>query len=256
MAGNRRTAAHPPLCGRSPARHAAGVDTARPPLLDHLAALTTEQDAFAALADDAPADLPVPACGSWTTGVLVRHLAAIHRWAALATRSDAAGELPDMRPVFRSTAAGDYRAAAGELRAALADPDQACVTLSGPGTVAEWRRRQLHETFVHRLDLAAAVGVAAAVDPAVAADCVAEVVDTMQPRQVALGRMAPPTGGLRLTAPAGSWDLGPAPVAEVAGPEDALALLLWRRTTLDDDRLTVSGDRAAATALLAGPVVP
>ena len=232
------------------------METAELPALDHRTALAGEQDAFAALAADAPADLAVPACGDWTAEVLVRHLAAIHRWAALATRTGAASDLPDMRPVWRATSATDYVAAAGELRAALAEPGRPCVTLTGPGTAAWWARRQLHETLVHRLDLAAALGVRTTADPAVAADCVAEVVDTMQPRQVALGRMTPLTGGLRLTAPSGSWSLGPAPVAEVAGSEADLALLLWRRLDLDDARLTVTGDRAAAAAVLAQPVVP
>ena len=232
------------------------METSPPPALDLLGALGREQEAFAALAARAPAEVPVPACGDWTAGVLVRHLAAIHRWAALATRTGADAELPDMRPAWRSTTAADYESAAAELRAALADPGRPCVTLAGPGTAAWWARRQLHETLVHRLDLATALGDDVAADPAVAADCVAEVLDTMQPRQVALGRMAAPTGGIRLTAPSGSWSLGPAPVAEVSGSEVALALLLWRRLPLDDDRLTVTGDRAAATALLAEPVVP
>lgn len=224
--------------------------------LDHRRALGAEQEAFAALATDAPADLPVPACGTWTAGVLVRHLATVHRWAALATRTDPAAELPEVGPLWRATTAGDYPAAAAELRAALADPGSPCVTLSGPGTAAWWARRQVSETFVHRLDLAAALGVDADADPAVAGDCVAEVVDTMQPRQERLGRMAPLRAGVRLAAPSGSWSLGPAPVAEVSGAEVALALLLWRRTDLDDPRLTVTGDRAAAAAVLAQPVVP
>jgi uncharacterized protein (TIGR03083 family) len=232
------------------------VETARTTAIDHLAALAGEQESFAALAAGAPADLPVPACGTWTVEVLVRHLAAIHRWAALASRTDAAAELPDMRPLLRSTTAADYVSAAGELREALADPERSCVTLTGPGTAAWWARRQLHETLVHRLDLASALGTDAAVDPALAADCVAEVLDTMQPRQVALGRMAAPTRGVRFTAPTGSWALGPAPVAEVTGSEQALALLLWRRLTLDDAQVTVTGDHAAAAALLAEPVVP
>ncbi|WP_409330897.1 maleylpyruvate isomerase family mycothiol-dependent enzyme [Trujillonella humicola] len=224
--------------------------------LEHRSALAAEQEAFTALAAGAPADLPVPACGDWTAGVLVRHLATVHRWAALATRTGPGGELPDMRPLWRETTADDYPAAAAELRAALTDPARPCVTLVGPGAAAWWARRQVSETFVHRLDLAAALGVAADADPAVAADCVAEVVDTMHPRQVALGRVAMPARGLRLTAPTGSWELGPAPVAEVTGPEVALALLLWHRTDLDDPRLTVTGDRAAAAAVLTGPVVP
>ncbi len=232
------------------------MHTTRLPALDHRAALAAEQDAFAALATGAPADLPVPACGDWTVAVLVRHLATIHRWAALAARTGADDELPDMRPVWRATTADEYPAAAADLRTALAEPGRPCVTLTGPGTAAWWARRQVHETLVHRLDLAAALGTPGSADPAVAADCVAEVLDTMQPRQVALGRMTAPTTGIRLTALSGSWSLGPAPVAEVAGSEIDLALLLWRRLPLDDDRLTVTGDRAAAAALLAEPVVP
>lgn len=225
-------------------------------MVDHLTALAREQEGFATLAAEAPGDLPVPACGSWTVEVLVRHLGTVHRWAALAVGTDDAGPLPDMRPVFRSTAAADYVATAAELRAALAEPARRCVTLTGAGTAAWWARRQLHETLIHRLDLAAALGEEVAADPAVAADCVAEVADTMQPRQVALARMAPIERGVRLSAPSGSWVLGPDPVAEVTGPESVLALLVWRRLGLDDDRLTVTGDRAAAEAVLAEPVVP
>jgi uncharacterized protein (TIGR03083 family) len=258
MAGIRRTTSDLPLGPPPRIREADGVQTA--PALDHATLLAAEQAAFAALAADAPPDLPVPACGGWTAAVLTRHLGAVHRWAVLALGTGPTDELPDMRPAWRSTTAEDYPAAAAELRAALTDPARPCVTLTGPGTAAWWARRQLHETLVHRLDLAAALGVDASADPAVAADCIAEVVDTMQPRQVAAGRMAPPTGGLRLTAPSGSWTLGPAPVAEVSGDELALALLLWRRLPLDggiaDGRLTVTGDRAATAALLAEPVVP
>ncbi|WP_040339529.1 maleylpyruvate isomerase family mycothiol-dependent enzyme [Candidatus Blastococcus massiliensis] len=224
--------------------------------VDHTAALAREQEAFASLASDAPGDLPVPACGTWTAEVLVRHLATVHRWAALAVGTDDTEALPDVRPVFRSTSAADYGAAAAELRAALADPARPCVTLTGPGTAAWWTRRQVHETLIHRLDLTAALGREATADPAVAADCVAEVVDVLQPRQVALGRMAPLDRGVRLTAPSGSWVLGPDPVAEITGSEPALALLVWRRMRVDDERLTVTGDRAAAAAVLAQPLVP
>ncbi len=220
--------------------------------LDHLSALTVEQEAFAALAAAADPDLPVPACAPWTVVDLVRHLTGIHRWAAANTRLPPDADVPD----DEETAATDYPVAAAELRAALADPAHPCPTLVGPGTVAWWARRQLHETFVHRLDLAGALGLPLEADPAVAADCVAEVLDTMQPRQVRLGRMPAPAAGVRLTTPTAAWVLGAAPVAEVAGPELAVAQLLWRRTTMDDPRLTVTGDRAAAAALLADRLTP
>ncbi|WP_222264719.1 maleylpyruvate isomerase family mycothiol-dependent enzyme [Modestobacter marinus] len=224
--------------------------------LVHLDALSAEQEEFARLAADADLDRPVPDCAPWTVGDLVRHLTAIHRWAAACTALDAHAALPDDAPFEAAAAVADYPAAAAELRAALGEAARPCPTLVGPGTAAWWARRQLHETFVHRLDLAAALGVAAEVDPAVAADCIAEVVDTMQPRQVRLGRMPPPVAGVRLTSPSGSWVLGGRPVAEVAGPERALAQLVWRRTTPADPRLSVTGDRAAATALLADRLTP
>jgi uncharacterized protein (TIGR03083 family) len=231
-------------------RDAAGVSS--PTALDHRTALAAEQDAFAALATTADPALPVPGCGSWTVGQLVRHLTGVHRWATAITRLAPDAAIPDED----EPTTADYAAAAAELRAALADPGRPCPTLVGPGTAAWWARRQLHETFVHRLDLAGAVGAPDEADAAVAADCVAEVVDTMQPRQVRLGRMPAPAIGVRLATPTGTWVLGASPVAEVAGPELAVAQLLWRRTTLDDPRLAVSGDRAAASVLLADRLTP
>jgi uncharacterized protein (TIGR03083 family) len=160
-----------------------------------------------------------------------------------------------IRPVSEA-APEDCREAAAGLRDALEDAARPCPTLTDPGAVAWWRRRQLHETFIHRLDLAAALGLPLTADTQVAADCIAEVVDTMQPRQVQLGRMPAVTAGIRFTTPTATWTLGPAPVAEVAGPEVAVAQLLWRRTTLADPRLVVSGDRDGAAALVAQPLTP
>lgn len=218
--------------------------------------LAAEQDAFAALAAGADLSLPVPSCASWSTGALVRHVSAVHRWAAATARLDPDAPLPDDEPYERRGDLLDYPAAAGDLRAALTDTARPCPTLVGPGTAGWWVRRQVHEVLVHRFDLAAALGVAVTADPAVAADCVAEVVDTLQPRQVRLGRMAAPGVGVRLRTPNGVWQVGADPVAEVAGPEIAVALLLWRRIRLQDPRITVTGDRVAASALLTQPLTP
>jgi uncharacterized protein (TIGR03083 family) len=46
------------------------------------------------------------------------------------------------------------------------------------------------------------------------------------------------------------------PGATLTGSPEALLLLLWGRTGLDDNRLTVSGDRAAAQAVLATALTP
>ena len=218
--------------------------------------LESEQAALAALAATADPGLPVPACPGWTVAALVAHVAAVHRWAAAAVALDAGSPLPDDAPFERAATQADYPAAAAHLRAALADATRACPTLSGTGTAAWWVRRQVHETFVHRLDLAAALGVEAMIDAAVATDCVSEVLDTMQPRQVRLRRMRPLTSGVVLHAEGRVWHLGPNPVAQVSGNPSALALLLWRRASLDDTQFTVTGDRHAAAAVLTQPLTP
>ncbi|MGK5172349.1 maleylpyruvate isomerase family mycothiol-dependent enzyme [Geodermatophilus sp. CPCC 205761] len=225
--------------------------------LDHLAALAAEQAVFARLAAAADPAAPVRACAPWTVADLVRHLGGVHRWAAATARSAPEAGVPDDGPFLAAQTVEGYPDAAAELRAALDDPRRPCPTLTGAGEAGWWRRRQLHETLVHRLDLAGAAGGPVDADPAVAADCIAEVLDTMQPRQVRLGRMAPPATAVRLTTPTAGWTLGSGPVvAEVAGPELAVALLLWRRTTLADPRLAVAGDAGAAGALLADPITP
>jgi uncharacterized protein (TIGR03083 family) len=223
----------------------------------HAEALAAEQDAFASLAATADPDLPVPSCPPWTVEALVRHTTGVHRWAAAAAGLAADADLPDDGPYERDARAEDYPQAAVALRRALADPARPCPTLAGPGTAAWWTRRQLHEVLVHHHDLAGALGQLLEVDPVVAGDCVAEVVDTMFPRQVRLGRTTVPQTAVELRAPSGTWRLGEGGVAaEVEGPEMSLALLLWRRTTLDDPRLTVTGDRPSVAAIFRRALTP
>ncbi|MGY1814033.1 maleylpyruvate isomerase family mycothiol-dependent enzyme [Blastococcus sp. SYSU D00820] len=224
---------------------------------DLLAHLAAEQDRFLGLATTADPHRPVAACAPWTVADLLAHLTGIHRWAAVCAALRPTADLPDDEAFAAPAGAGEYARAAADLRAALtADPQRPCATLTGPGTASWWARRQLHETLVHRWDLESALGGAAELDPRIAADCVAEVVDTMQPRQMRLGRMPALRDGIRLQAPGREWLVGEQAVAEVTGPAPALALLLWRRIPLDDRRLAVTGDRAAAAAALALPLTP
>ena len=53
----------------------------------------------------------------------------------------------------------------------------------------------------------------------------------------------------------GTARTGPAD-AEVSGPAAVLILLLWGRLPLDDPRLRLTGDRAAAAAVLSAGIVP
>jgi uncharacterized protein (TIGR03083 family) len=226
-----------------------------------LAQLIRLQDLFADSILLVEASTPVASCGDWTVGDLIDHLTSIHTWAAAMARDQ------DREPRTRDDSRRDgYLASATDLRETLAalDPDQPTRTLVPDGTVAFWIRRQLHETLIHLWDLRSAGGLGLAVDPVVWADTVDEAVTVMHPRQVRLARTAPAPMRITLTATDvhRSWTL-PTAIDDaesggvsVAGPAEALALLVWGRTALDDPRLTVTGAGDALVAVLGDRFVP
>ncbi|MCC2336612.1 maleylpyruvate isomerase family mycothiol-dependent enzyme [Cellulomonas wangsupingiae] len=227
-----------------------------------LATLGSLQDAFLAAVPAVPPDTRVPWCGRWRVRHLVVHLARIHHWAAGQARRS------QETPLGRGPFVLDelYGAQARELRETLAalDPDAPAWTLDDSRVVRFWHRRQVHETLVHLWDLRTAGGLPLDVPAALWADTVDEVVRVMHPRQVRLGRVGAPDRriGLAATDVGRAWtvhaadDAPAAPVVEVAGPAGALALLLWGRTTCDDPRLAVTGDRGTLEAALAPGLTP
>lgn len=244
------------------------------PSLDYLSLLAGYQSEFLASIRDADPDAPVPACGDWTVRDLVEHIAFVHHWAAAQARDEKASSLGD----GPFDLASHYEACARELRETLEalDPGQTARIMGRPnpmvtGTVSFWHRRQTHETLVHLHDLRAAIagkatlGLAQAA-PEVWADAVDEVVTMFQPRQVALGRMAPLRIPLGLVAAdlagAPGWVLGGAGEnvdevrSRVSGSTEGLALALWGRLTPEEAGLTVLGDRAEVDAVLSEPIVP
>ncbi|WP_019136809.1 maleylpyruvate isomerase family mycothiol-dependent enzyme [Cellulomonas massiliensis] len=241
---------------------ASEVPTAGPAPFDHLSLLHELQNRFLASVDEVDPATRVPWCGRWRARDVVEHTARIHHWAAGQARRRQETPLGRGPFVLREL----YATQAAELRDTLAalDPDAPAWTLDDSGVVRFWHRRQVHETLVHLWDLRTAGDLATEVDPAAWADTVDEVVTVMQPRQVRLGRMEPLPVRLRLVAtdaPA-RWtvhadDRAPLePAAEVRGPARALALLVWGRTTPDDEALDVTGDRAALDAALAERLTP
>lgn len=233
---------------------------------DLLVVLADLQHRFATVITEVEPTRPVPWCGAWTVSDLVDHLTSVHRWAAAMARNEdhpdhshpgAGAEVEELRR--------RYESAAADLLDTLSSLDASAParTLVDGGTVAFWRRRQVHETLVHLWDLCTAAGQDLLVQPTVWADTVDEALTVMHPRQVRLGRAG--ATRVRLVVVADdvdrTWHLpgapsGLEPVATVSGPAEALALLAWGRTPVTDERLRVDGDLAALAAVLADRFLP
>lgn len=242
------------------------------------------QASFAATLADADPRTPVPWCGRWRVENLADHLTRIHHWAAAQARRE--HETPLGRGRLPQPEA--YRERAEELVRTLEelDPVARAWTLLDDGvpraeqrgTVAFWHRRQSFETLVHLWDLRTALGLTGLGVPALSSadedelwwDCIDEVVTVMHPRQVRLGRVAPPTIDVTLaegggatagvatvggeTVDGGEWRLvgadDDAPAVRVVGTARDLALLVWGRAPLTSERLRVEGDDDAQRELL------
>ncbi|QGQ19009.1 maleylpyruvate isomerase family mycothiol-dependent enzyme [Cellulomonas sp. JZ18] len=236
----------------------------RPPGVDatYLDLLADLQARFLDAARRTDPEARVPWCGRWRVRHLVVHLARIHHWAAAQaarTREVPLGRGPFVLDELYDGCARELRETLGAL-----DPDATTSTLVGPGPVAFWHRRQVHETLVHLWDLRTAAGVPAPSPAALWADTVDELVTVMQPRQVRLGRMAPLPVRVRVEAEdvARAWTFEAAPEVStepdvvVAGPAEQLALLLWRRRGADDGGVRVQGSREALDHMLAERTTP
>jgi uncharacterized protein (TIGR03083 family) len=224
--------------------------------LDHL---RRELGAFeACLAGDLSAR--VEHCGQWTLYDLADHLGGGNLWAAAGVTEQRGDYEAPPAPRDRASLAGWFGDTAGVLLDALdTDPSAPAWTIAPPPTVGFWQRRRCLETLVHRWDAQHALGAAGPLDPAMAADGIAEVIDTMTPRQIRLGRIGPLPHAIRLTASdvPSSWVLGPGdPVASARATAADLLLLLWGRLAASDQAITWDGARDQARVTLAGSLVP
>lgn len=229
------------------------------PTIDHLAELRRELDAFA---DCLTGDLTVPVehCGDWTLHDLADHLGRGNHWVLVAVRERRGDGDCDPAPDDPSVVPAWFRGTADRMLDALAaDPDTEAWTFWPPRTVGFWRRRRMLETVVHRWDAERALGRAGVIDPRIAADGVAEVLEVMVPRQVKRGRVLPREQAVRLTATdtGSSWVLGPGdPVAGLAGTAAELLLMLWGRVPATGAAIHWDGDSQAGLRVLDGPLVP
>ncbi len=234
-------------------------------LLDHL---RRELDAFRACLDG-DLSAPVEHCGDWTLRDLAAHLGEGNLWAARAVTERHGDHRPPAAPCEPAALARWFEETAEVLTAALgAEPSTPAWTFHPPHTVGFWRRRRCLETLVHRWDAEHALGTPRPLDAELAGEGVAEVLDTMAPRQIARGRAAPPDHAVRLTATdtGASWTYGPGePVAVLSGTAESLLLTLWGRAPDDPSdpdgpdggaASVWEGDEEAGRRVLSGPLVP
>jgi uncharacterized protein (TIGR03083 family) len=253
-----------------------------------LDALRTATELMVEVVREADGDTAVPACPGWDLTTLVDHLGRVHLWAEHAARTGAPPHPYPSRD-HDQPLADWYAACARTLTTTLAalpsdQPAWSFSAIAGHHRAGFWRRRQFHETTVHRVDALQSLGRVAVgsvveavpgLTPAQAADGVAEVFEVMAPRTLVRLRDRPAEEVVPASRPIAvsctdtgvTWTVQlvdgavttvsgvtAAAVAQVSGPAVQLYLALWGRA--DRHALAVSGDEAAGRALMAASLVP
>jgi uncharacterized protein (TIGR03083 family) len=243
-----------------------------------IAAVAREGERFGVIARElelgatpsgADLDTRVPWIPDWRARDLVGHLGTVHRWAAAILR---AGTTEPPPPTARQEPPPVglldwYGEGLTILVAALRETPPAApawhMSPTAEKVAASWARRQAHELAVHRMDLEAAAGIAAAaIEPALADDGVDELLTIVLPRWAHTEPLVGADRAVAVTATdtGRAWsvrvDHGIVTVAPgAAGTEHAhlsgaapqLLLRLWGRPA----DVVVEGDRTAE-ALLRG----
>lgn len=178
-----------------------------------LAALRADAAALQAAFEEAAGSEPglaaeVPSCPGWTILDLLHHLGSVyfthrsHVGRGVTTRpelnpAEALGELPTGREAIHWWN-NQYQQLAATLESV--DPQlPAWNWAPAPKQAWFWHRRMAHETSIHRWDAQMALGHAEPIEPKLAADGVAEVLDTWLPAGRRLGP-TDRTGVIRLAA--------------------------------------------------------
>jgi uncharacterized protein (TIGR03083 family) len=231
----------------------------------YLDRIATDSEALAAAVATGPLDAPVTACHGWTVRDLGAHIGQVQRWATgiVATTAQERppfGERPD---VADAALANWVREGTAGLIAALrsADPDARLWTFTFDRQLPFWLRRQAQEVSVHRWDAQDAVGGAAPLDAALAADGIDEWLELLAVRGPAATDGAAHSLHLHCTDVDGEWlvrrsadglDIERAHAkGDVAarGTSSDVDLYLWGRVSAD--RLEVFGDPELLEALRA-----
>jgi uncharacterized protein (TIGR03083 family) len=231
--------------------------------LDYLGAIRDNATALVDAAEAAGLDAPVPSCPKWNVADLLEHIGFVHRWAA--ANLERAPDDPYMASRDMGFAAPERREAAAWVRdgaVALVDalgakpPETAAWTWLPPATNEFWRRRQAHETAVHRVDAQLAAGSSEPIDGSLAADGVDEWL-SMVPNLPWVEEKITGNGEtihLHCTDVDGEWLIRLEPEGmqlerehakgDVAARGSASNVQLWLMDRIPLDRLEVFGDAA------------
>ncbi|MGC1239243.1 MAG: maleylpyruvate isomerase family mycothiol-dependent enzyme [Acidimicrobiales bacterium] len=228
--------------------------------------LEIEIDRFSAGLANADMSARVPTCPDWSIEDLTRHLGKVHRWATMLVSERATSRISlgttsfDGDVVDAEWLSLGGRALVEVLRSA--NPDDPMWAWGADQHVRFWSRRQLHETFVHRLDLELATRTLSYIDPAIALDAADEfLANVKSDGDISLrSRDGRESELLRISAtmPLGQWnvrlgeddyefvDSSGTPDAELSGPAGELLKVLLHRGELANSDVGVSGDETLA----------
>ena len=197
--------------------------------------LRTQAERFADVVEHGDPARKVTSCPGWTLRDLTAHLGGVHQWAAQAAVEGDPSLEPEPAPAEDAAGLSAWYLlhASALIDVLTARPtDAPAWTLDRDDrTTGFWRRRQVHEVTMHLWDAELTLGAARPIDPELAWDGVAEVVDILYPRQVRLGRTSALTTAVRLTATDidDSVVMGDGRPVDVAAPAEVLLRMLWHR---------------------------
>ena len=258
--------------------------------LDFLAHLRDESARFLGALTNADLARQVPSCPDWTGADLLWHLGEVQWFWGTVVRErlqSPEGLEGPSRPDSDHGLVQFFEEQSARLLLALtdADPAEEVYMWADDKTVGYIRRRQAHEALIHRLDAELTTGSdPTPFDPALASDGLQEVIDVMYGGHPPWGTFTPggpqlqvatEDTGLVLPIVLGRFagtdpesgeavdeadlsvedaDPGATPAAVVRGRAEDLDARAWHRR--DDSALTVEGDRAAYSQLLAVLAAP
>lgn len=207
-----------------------------------ITSLETDSRLIAAALDGVSEDAVVPTCPDWTVRDLILHLGSEHIWVTelMRQRSSNALRPSSHRPQGTESLHDWYRNANQRLREMLVttSPSTPMWNVTGDNVAGSWRRRQAHETAIHRFDLEYVAGQATDIEE-ILAEAFMDEFGLFLPFLREFRNAPIPERDIVLSTPESSWTLeantgaitnGPALTnADVAGSASALVLALWGR---------------------------